>query len=69
MKQCPYCGVDLEDTAVACRWCATDLKPTANVVKTKTPSQHASGIGWWLIAIVLSGLLFGTCVWMAGRIH
>ena len=73
MKQCRYCGIDIEDTAVACRWCGTDLKPTVKVVKevvkNDKPSERATGLGWWVVAIVLSVFLFASCFWWVGRIH
>jgi uncharacterized membrane protein YvbJ len=79
VKQCRYCGIDIEDTAVACRWCGTDLKPkvemvndlkpTVEVVSNEKPPLRATDVGWWVLAIVLSVLLLASCVWMLGRIH
>jgi hypothetical protein len=29
MKQCPFCGIDIDNPAVVCTWCGNDLRTAA----------------------------------------
>ena len=52
MKNCPYCGAQLDDSAVFCSTCGanTSAAPTGSAT---THAQYSSNIGWTILGFFI----------------
>jgi hypothetical protein len=54
---CPRCGTLINEVPAQCRVCGTQLKPAARPPKLPTPGNTSSSFWYWIIGLLLLGLI------------